>query len=294
MGVCSILLFATSAAAATSTPLPLLKLRGGEVKPLRYGMETGKYTARPAVKPQKIVNIDPMEVGDTEKVYVLQQFEKPEVRLAFMRKVYSIVTAQLAVTALIVYVLRNVPGLLPGLVQKLGTAIGLLPLIPLTLLAVIPGVRGSGSNLAYLLLAIFTVLEGLAVGAFTWFLPTSLILRAAGATTVATGGLTLYALTTKRDFTMLGGMLYSCLLGLLALGIMQYFVGGNLLQSGRAALGTFVFCGYLIVNTQMMMGGNKAKQLRPNEHIMAAITLYTDILNLFLHILAAMARSERD
>ena len=156
MGVCSILLFATSAAAATSTPLPLLKLRGGEVKPLRYGMETGKYTARPAVKPQKIVNIDPMEVGDTEKVYVLQQFEKPEVRLAFMRKVYSIVTAQLAVTALIVYVLRNVPGLLPGLVQKLGTAIGLLPLIPLTLLVVIPGVRGSGSNLAYLLLAIFT------------------------------------------------------------------------------------------------------------------------------------------
>ena len=48
------------------------------------------------------------------------------------------------------------------------------------------------------------------------------------------------------------------------------------------------------VVTQMMMGGNKKRQLRPNEHIMAAITLYTDILNLFLHILSAMARAERD
>ena len=45
---------------------------------------------------------------------------------------------------------------------------------------------------------------------------------------------------------------------------------------------------YLVVNTQMMMGGNKKRQLRPDEHIMASVTLYTDIINIFLHMLASM------
>ena len=34
-------------------------------------------------------------------------------------------------------------------------------------------------------------------------------------------------------------------------------------------------------------------QIRPNEHILAAVTLYTDIVQIFLHIAASMARDER-
>ena len=43
----------------------------------------------------------------------------------------------------------------------------------------------------------------------------------------------------------------------------------------------------------MMMGGKKKRQIRPTEHIMAAVTLYSDIINIFLHLVATMSREER-
>jgi len=231
-------------------------------------------------------------MSDAEKVYVLQQFAKPAVRLAFVRKVYGIVSAQLIFTAAVVYLLRMVPNLLPNLIRRLGVSIGLLPMLPLMLLSASPTARSNDSPIAYLLLALFTGFEAMAVGAFTWALPVQLIMRAAGATAIATGGLSLYALQTRRDFTLMGGTLFSCLLGLMALSLMQVFFGGDVLQTMRTSLGLVVFCAYLVYNTQMMMGGNKKRQLRPTEHMMAAVTIYTDIMNMFLHILAAMARRE--
>ena len=58
--------------------------------------------------------------------------------------------------------------------------------------------------------------------------------------------------------------------------------------------GTLIFCAYLVYNTQMMMGGNKKRQLRPNEHILGAVQIYTDIMGLFMHLLVSMAKADRD
>ena len=44
----------------------------------------------------------------------------------------------------------------------------------------------------------------------------------------------------------------------------------------------------------MMMGGNKKRQLRPNEHILGAVQIYTDIMGLFMHLLVSMAKADRD
>ena len=203
-------------------------------------------------------------MSDAEKIQVLQQFQRPAVRMAFLRKVYGIVTAQLVLTALVVYALRTVPGLLPSIVRRLGVSIGLLPILPLALLSF---GQSAGGVLAYALLVLFTATEALAVGAFTWAIPTAVLMRAAGATAVATGGLSLYALNTRRDFTMMGGMLFSCLLGLLSLGVLQLIFGGSYLLAMRSSLGLVVFCAYLVVNTQMMMGGNKKRQVRTRHQL---------------------------
>ena len=68
--------------------------------------------------------------------------------------------------------------------------------------------------------------------------------------------------------------------------------GGSWLYFGQTYFGVLLFCGYIVYNTQLMMGGGKARQLRPDEHIMAAVSLYTDIINLFLYLLQAMARNQ--
>ena len=51
-----------------------------------------------------------------------------------------------------------------------------------------------------------------------------------------------------------------------------------------------VFSGYLVYNTQQIVGGGKARQIRPTEHVLGALVIYTDAINLFLHVL--QVRSE--
>ena len=55
------------------------------------------------------------------------------------------------------------------------------------------------------------------------------------------------------------------------------------MERGIAVGGAVLFSFFIIIDTQMML-----KKLSPEEYIMAAINLYLDILNLFLHILRAM------
>ena len=252
----------------------------------------GMQTTSPQPAQSSSTSADNM--SDAERVYVLQQFERPAVRLAFLRKVYSTVFVQLSITAAIIAALRANPQFLYALVGKLGQSLFFLPLLPVLLLSTLENERTSGSGLAYFLLALFTVFEGLAVGAVSSQFPLALVLRAAFATAAATGGLSAYALTTRRDFTVFGGLLSSCVTAVFTLSLLQLFMGGNLLHSLHAGLGTLMFCAYLVYNTQMMMGGGKRRQLRPNEHILGAVQIYTDIMGLFMQVLSSMARAERD
>lgn len=47
---------------------------------------------------------------------------------------------------------------------------------------------------------------------------------------------------------------------------------------------------FLAVDTQMLLG-NKELALSPEEYVFAALHLYTDIINIFLYILAIIGRA---
>ncbi|CAG2171459.1 unnamed protein product [Oppiella nova] len=42
---------------------------------------------------------------------------------------------------------------------------------------------------------------------------------------------------------------------------------------------------YLVVDTQMIMGGSHKVQVSSEEYIFAALTLYLDMINIFLYVL---------
>ena len=54
-----------------------------------------------------------------------------------------------------------------------------------------------------------------------------------------------------------------------------------------------LFSGYLLYNTQLMMGGDKSRQVRPDEWLLAAVSIYTDVINLFMAILEIMNSQEQ-
>ena len=55
---------------------------------------------------------------------------------------------------------------------------------------------------------------------------------------------------------------------------------------GYASAGAFIFMLYIIFDTQMLMGGHHSYALDPEEYVFAALSLYLDMVNLFIYILA--------
>lgn len=48
---------------------------------------------------------------------------------------------------------------------------------------------------------------------------------------------------------------------------------------------------FLAVDTQLLLG-NKQLSLSPEEHVFAALNLYTDIINIFLYVLTIIGRAK--
>ena len=84
--------------------------------------------------------------------------------------------------------------------------------------------------------------QGAMVGVMTSMFPAQLVIRAAGATALATGSLSAYAMTTKRDFTASGGMLAAGAITLIGLSIAQLLFGGSMLNTARVFIGTMLMC----------------------------------------------------
>ena len=52
------------------------------------------------------------------------------------------------------------------------------------------------------------------------------------------------------------------------------------METGLSVLGAFIFAGYIIYDTQIIM-----KHLCPEEYVIGVLNLYMDIINLFVKIL---------
>lgn len=132
-----------------------------------------------------------------------------------------------------------------------------------------------------LFLSGFTLLEAYTVSVIVSFYQTSIVLNAV----LLTGGifvfLTAFACQSKYDFTSWMPYLFGALWGLVLFGFMGMFFPyssvGELVYGGLAAL---IFSGYILVDTQLVL-----RKHHVEEEIAAAISLYLDVINLFLAIL---------
>ena len=110
-----------------------------------------------------------------------------------------------------------------------------------------------------------------------------LILTSLGATGVIFVALSGYVLTTKKDFSFLGGFLFVALLGGLLLSLAGMFFHLPMMQVAISAVFVVVFSGYILYNTSQILNGGET------NYVMATIQLYLDILNLFLSLLRILS-----
>ncbi|KAI5580252.1 hypothetical protein BDE02_08G142700 [Populus trichocarpa] len=225
-----------------------------------------------------------MEAGISNQLYPMMQ-EPPQLRWAFIRKVYIILAMQLLLTvgvaATVVFVppiprfiLHTTPGLAIYIVSLILTLILLWPL----------HVYSKRHPWNYFFMALFTICIAFAVGLSCALTKGRIVLEAAILTSVVVVGLTLYtfwAAKRGQDFSFLGPFLFSAVLVLIVFGLIQFlFPLGKWSLMIYGCLGAIVFSGFIVYDTD-----NLIKRFSYDEYISAAINLYLDIINLFLALL---------
>jgi FtsH-binding integral membrane protein len=130
-------------------------------------------------------------------------------------------------------------------------------------------------------LAGFTALEAYSISVITSFYESRIVLEALIITLGIFVFLTLFACQTKYDFTSWMPYLFGALWILIIFGFMAaFFPHSSTMEAAYGAVAALIFSGYILVDTQLVL-----RHYHVEEEIAASISLYLDVLNLFLAIL---------
>ncbi|XP_057713318.1 protein lifeguard 3-like [Corythoichthys intestinalis] len=218
------------------------------------------------------------------------------VRHAFIRKVYLILALQLLVTTAIVavftfvhpvrmFVQRN---------QAIYWASYAVYFITHLVLVCCKGPRRKFPwNL--ILLSIFTLALSYMAGSISSYYDTSAVFLALSITVVVCIAVTVFCFQTKVDFTKCRG--FFCVLGIVVFvtGIITVIVLSfkyiYWLHMLYAAIGAIAFTLFLAYDTQLLIG-NRKYSISPEEYVFGALSLYVDIVQIFLFLLQIFGSSK--
>lgn len=203
-----------------------------------------------------------------------------EIRVAFIQKIYCLLSLQLLITWAMsygVYVshsatlfVLNTPGAL--VVATLGTFLSLF----------LSWCYGKSYPVNYFILFMFTFCESYTVAYICLFYQPTSILMAWGLTASIFIILSGYVLITGKDFSFLGAGLFACLWIMIIGGLIQviWLPGDQFLNTAMAIFGAMIACGYILYDTSDIL-----KRLDPDDFVYACMSLYLDIIMLFLRLL---------
>ena len=104
---------------------------------------------------------------------------------------------------------------------------------------------------------------------------------------------TLYAIFSKEDYTTSSALLVIVSVTMLIIFIILLFTDSPFLYTIYCGLGVFLFGCYLVIDTQMIMGG-RTIELSVDEDYVAALLLYIDIIMIFLYIMKLFGQNEEE
>mmetsp|Transcript_115008 Transcript_115008/g.228941 ORF Transcript_115008/g.228941 Transcript_115008/m.228941 type:complete len:251 (+) Transcript_115008:89-841(+) len=221
-----------------------------------------------------------------------------EVRCGFVRKVYGILTIQLLFTAIVAYQfwkngqdrawLRSHEWLLWLSVAT--------TFVTVCVMACCRDVcRRFPAN--YIFLFTFTGFEGVMIGFVSAYFSWESLLLATATTVLIFVVFTIFAFQTKTDFTGMGMYAFGAgvvllVFGLVVCGLGAFGVTIPLLVAIWDIIGIMVFTFYIVFDTQLIMGawGGHRESFSIDDYCYAALNLYMDIVNLFLHVLSLIGQ----
>jgi modulator of FtsH protease len=212
-----------------------------------------------------------------------------EERATLVRRTYGLVFISVIVTALGVAFGFTQPALMQAVARH--------PIITMIamfapLIMAMQARRSFPKNI--ILTLIFTFIEGIWIAPFLFMAEQRSpgIVGQAGLLTLSTFGvLSLYAVFSRRDFSAWGSFFIVGLWVLIAVSLINIFVGSALASLYIAGATVLVFSGLLVFDTWRIV---RSGQYGPDDYVPAAVNIYLDLLNLFLAIITLLGGRRRD
>lgn len=227
---------------------------------------------------------------EAQEKYADEKLER-SIRHRFIRKVYGIVLSQLLFTSLVagfftIYapagnwiVTRGFPVIL---------SCGILAVVLCSVLFCFASVaRNYPYN--YIMLGAFTAAEAVGLGGLCAVISLQskqhIVLAALFCTVVVVSALTLFAWQTKYDFSSWIPYVVVASLVLLLVGIgCAFFPKNRVVDILYAGAMTVLFSIYLLIDTQRI-AGKGAQAISTEDYILASLSLYLNVINIFIYIL---------
>jgi len=130
----------------------------------------------------------------------------------------------------------------------------------------------------------FGALTGMAISPLVGFVAAKsgwLVAQAFMTSAAAFAGLTIYTFVSRRDFSFLKGFVWTGLVGMIVLGLSNYFFFASpMIALVGSGIGVLLFSAFILYDTSSIL-----RDYPNDEYIAAALTLYLDVFLLFEHLL---------
>uniref|UniRef100_A0A915DLW3 Uncharacterized protein n=1 Tax=Ditylenchus dipsaci TaxID=166011 RepID=A0A915DLW3_9BILA len=143
--------------------------------------------------------------------------------------------------------------------------------------------------LNYFLLGIWTVLQAITIGSIVTFYDVEVVIQAFLLTSVVVVGLFFYTLQSKRDFQKHYAAIFTISIIFLAATVIQVILMSSMFNFLMSMFGAILFSVYLVFDIDMIM-----HHYSEEDYIIACISIYMDVMGLFLRILQILNEINRN
>jgi modulator of FtsH protease len=147
-----------------------------------------------------------------------------------------------------------------------------------------------GLLFVFLLTGFLGLTLGPILNAYLNFLPNGgeVVMLALGTTAVTFVGLSAYAISSKRDFSFMGGFLTVGIIAAFVLGLVAFFFEMPALSLAVSGLFVLLMAGLMLFQTSQIVNGGET------NYIAATVTLYVSIYNMFTSLLHLFGAASDD
>jgi len=217
------------------------------------------------------------------------QFEDKRLRKKFVRKTLFTFSLSLFTTLGFCIGFKNLPNANNFIKSEIGEALYILSvsttfLTMFVCLCCEDLLRKSPSK--YIIYSLFVLAVSYSLGITSLYIRGDILYISIIITTGTTTSLILYSFIATTDFTEYYTYVVAIFMCLIFIGIVNIFFNNTIIQVIISGGGALVFACFIIFDMQMFLGQKHIKyKYSIDDFILAAMSLYLDVINMFLYII---------